>query len=180
VRCTFDQVVLGAQWQWNANHRDEWASLAARPGHLRLLARPLPAGDLAQAPHLLLQKLPARAFAVETVVELAGAAAGVRAGLVVLGKTHAALAVEGERVTLLVDNRPVFSEAAPRGPVRLELSMEDGGLCRFAYQAAGAPVRRLPTVFQATEGVWVGARVGLFAAGEGAADFDYFRFRAPE
>jgi hypothetical protein len=180
----FDGARLGPQWQWNANPRDDWASLAARPGHLRLAARPLPEGDLAQAPHLLLQKLPARVFAVETLVELGDAR--VRAGLVVLGKTHAAVVVGGGRVALLVDNRPVFSEAAPPGPVRLEVAMQDGGLCRFAFGAAGGPRREIPTVFQASEGVWVGARVGLFAArsrdddgpATGHADFDYFRFRA--
>jgi beta-xylosidase len=167
--------LLGPQWQWNANHDDAWASLKARPGHLRLAARPVPDQDLARAPHLLLQKLPARSFTAETLVELHT----TRAGLVVMGKSHAALTVTAGHVTLWVDNRPIVVEGTTSGPVRLQVSMQDGGRCRFAYQDAGmSAARDIGPPFQAREGVWIGARVGIFAEGAaGWADFDYFRFR---
>jgi len=40
----FDSPVLGPQWQWNHNPRDDHWSLTERPGHLRLKAG-VPAGD---------------------------------------------------------------------------------------------------------------------------------------
>ena len=205
----FDGPALGLQWQWNANHRDGWLSLADRPGYLRLAAQPVPDGELARAPGLLLQKLPARAFVAETVVELDPGAAPTRAGLVVMGKSHAALVVApaaGGRaleLVLVVDDRPVAWDTVGAGPVWLAVAMADGGLCRFAFAteigADGVPppgrARAIGGAFQAREGVWVGARVGLFAADAGArtetptepatatatarvghADFEHFRF----
>jgi beta-xylosidase len=49
----FDVVELGRQWQWNANHKSEWSSLAARRGHLRLYIQPS-ACQFNQQPNLLL------------------------------------------------------------------------------------------------------------------------------
>src|SRR5262249_31750697 len=66
----FAESRLGLQWQWNANHREAWYSLGARSGYLRLFPQP-PTDDLGLAPNLLLQKLPARSFVAETVVEIA-------------------------------------------------------------------------------------------------------------
>ena len=81
------------QWQWQANHRDDWFSLAARKDWLRLYSQPAENGDLGQVPHLLLQKFPARAFQVETELETFPTAFGEEAGLVVLGAEYAALVV---------------------------------------------------------------------------------------
>ena len=80
---------------------------------------------------------------------------------------------------LWVDNRAVAIREAAMGPVRLQVSMQDGGLCRFAYQSNDmAAPEPIGPPFQAREGVWIGARVGIFAEGaDGWADFDYFRFR---
>jgi len=75
---------LGLQWQWNANHREDWHSLAARPGWLRLFPQPA-AASLNQQPNLLLQKFPARSFSAETALELTPRQSGEEAGLVVVG-----------------------------------------------------------------------------------------------
>ena len=47
--------------------------------------------------------------------------------------------------------------------------------CRFEYARGGAAAPIGP-VFKARPGLWVGARVGLFAKGTGAghADFEWF------
>jgi len=54
----FDAPELGLQWQWQANPKDGWMSLSARPGWLRLNAAPWPAGATNHwlAPNFLLQK----------------------------------------------------------------------------------------------------------------------------
>jgi len=184
---------LGPQWQWHANHGADWADLRARAGWLRLRALPVPAQGLGTAPNLLLQKLPARAFSVETAVEVgvapasAAAAPGVSAGLVVAGESTAALVVEraasgAARIAVRVDDRDVFTAPSAAGVVRLRVTMADGGACRFAYgPAAGGEMRAIEPVFAARAGRWVGAQVGVFAAGTdgGYADFDYVRFSPP-
>src|SRR6185503_14416586 len=81
----FDGEQMGLQWQWNANHNEAWYTLSARRGFLRLFPQSLPEEDLARAPHLLLQKLPARSFTVETMVELRETHGQSRAGLIVMG-----------------------------------------------------------------------------------------------
>jgi beta-xylosidase len=178
---------LGLQWQWYANHRDDWYSLTARPGYLRLYSRPaLP--DFAMTPNFLSQKLPARSFTVETSVEL-GAGSAARAGLAMMGESHAALSVEhaqsGQLVTLRVVNRLVHSATVADGAVRLSLAMADGGMCRFFYRAANDAEPHLAGTFQARAGKWIGARIGIFAVQDGEAgspapaDFDYFRFAPP-
>lgn len=184
----FKAETLNLAWQWQANHRPDFYSLSAAPGFLRLFTLGSEERDLARRPNVLLQKLPARSFEVETAVRLAPDSAGVRAGMVMMGEHHAALAVEssaeGQRVSLWIDNREVESLAIAAGPVVLRVALADAGLCRFAVEAAGAPEQRLKSEFQAHAGRWIGAKVGLFALGSAGpvdahADFAYFRFSAP-
>jgi beta-xylosidase len=173
-------------WQWHANHSEEWFSLRARPGYLRLNPVCLPGLELLKAPNLLLQKLPARSFRLETEIEVSQDSEGLRAGLVVMGDSHAALVVEqraGVRaVALLIDGRSLFSANLPNGPVRLRVALADGGSCRFEYTAHAQATVRLEPTFQAQRGRWIGTKVGLFALCEGSAaaaghaDFSYFRF----
>jgi hypothetical protein len=166
---------------------------------LRLRAQALPPGGLAATPGVLSQKLPARTFAVETEVEIAAAPAGLRAGIAVMGDSHAALALEpgggpgdGQRVILYVDDRATFTARVAAGPVRLGVAVADGGICRFSFQDGAAPAARaIDPPFTARPGRWIGAKVGLFAVtsappgagagidagtGDAHADFAYFRF----
>jgi beta-xylosidase len=182
----FDSPKLGLQWQWHANHRNGWFSLGARKGFLRLFPQPAPGDVFSKVPHLLLQKLPARSFVVETAIELEKLGPGGRAGLIVMGESHAALAVEeaekGLRVSVVVDDAVRETADAPRGRVLLRVHFDDGGLCRFSYR--GDSERKFDGEFQAKPGRWIGTKVGLFAMvpdgtkPRGQADFDYFRFAA--
>jgi len=68
--------------------------------------------------------------------------------------------------------------------VRLRVDVADGGLCHFSYALGAAGWNTLPEPFQAQAGVWIGARVGLFAATQqtsaaGHADFKTFQFLPP-
>jgi beta-xylosidase len=177
----FEGKALGLQWQWHANHRgDEWYSLSAKPSSLRLFARPLPGDDLASAPHLLLQKLPAREFSVETRVE---AMPVVTAGIVLMGKKHAALVLKKNRVVLRIDNVDATSAVLDHHVARLKMIIDDGGKCTFAHAGDFGNFLPIGTPFQAVEGVWIGAKVGLFATTptgvDAHADFEYFRFGKP-
>jgi hypothetical protein len=143
--------------------------------------------DPGSAANLLLQKFPARSFVARTRVELHGAGGAERAGLIVTGREHAALAVrhDGARneILAIVNGHEEVVAVAKAGPVDLRVEVGDGGECTFGYAAGGGPWRPAGIRFRAREGVWIGAKVGLFNVSAGAthapgghADFEYFRF----
>jgi beta-xylosidase len=181
----FDASTLGRQWQWHANHRDDWHSLSARKNWLRLYPQFVPHEKLAQTPNLLLQKFPARSFMVETFLEFAPEKTGEEAGLIVAGESFAALAFRRAENT----NHLVFRDNGgeerlgemPGGRIKLRVIVSDGGICVFSFAVENDFIH-VPGTFQATAGVWIGAKVGLFALKPnpknpaGHADFKYFRF----
>lgn len=183
----FDGATPGLQWQWHANHQDHWWSLSARPGWLRLYSQNVAGADLLQAPNLISQKFPARLFQVETLLELTSAGAGEEAGLAVMGRTCAALALrwngDGEhgQIVFRENGTDTPLAAAPGNRVKMRVRVKEGGSCAFSFAFNDGPFEAVPAAFQASAGVWVGAKVGLYslAPGEvagGHADFDYFRF----
>ncbi|TWU00668.1 Beta-xylosidase [Botrimarina colliarenosi] len=194
---TFGGKQLGRQWQWHANPRSEWASLTARRGWLRLTAAQLPTGyrNLWDAPHLLLQKFPAPAFTATCVIDPRAMQSGETAGLVVMGRDYAYVGLKKSSGGLCIVRQTCPN--AERGTaetsddlVRLddnatvELSVEvrDGGVCRFSARCNGEAWPDLGDVFQAREGKWIGAKVGLFCQGEaspaGYVDVDHFTIEA--
>jgi beta-xylosidase len=180
----FSSSNLGLQWQWQANYQPEWFSLAARDGWLRLRGQVAP-GEFAHTPHLLLQKFPAREFAVETLLDFAPQAVGDEAGLVVAGEKSAAVVVIQTDAGLCVGFRTatgvaIISAGVGR-TVRLRASVAAGGRCEFSYQARPDSAWRAAGEFQAEAGRWIGAKVGVYCSSTGAgsaadANFDYFRF----
>jgi beta-xylosidase len=183
----FESPTLDLQWQWHANHKDDWYSLSARPGWLRFFAQPVAAADLAKAPTLLLQKFPARAFEAETLLDFSSLQSGEEAGLTVVGQTHAAVAVRRQGA----ENEVVYREngkdqvlvRADSNRICLRVSISEGGKCTFRFSEGDCEATSVPIAFQATAGVWIGAKVGLYSlsqskASGGYADFDYFRFSA--
>jgi beta-xylosidase len=182
----FDSTKLGLQWQWHANHDDNWYSLTARPGWLLLFSRNVEGSDLAKVPNLLLQKTPARSFTVETRLEFSPQSSGEEAGLVVMGRAYAALALQsrehGLQLVFRDNGKDVFTLPLDGNRVKLRVAFDDGGLCRFSFAAdEGLTFTTIPHTFQAQAGVWIGAKIGIYSlkAAEGAgghADFDYFRF----
>ena len=184
----FDAPALGLQWQWQGNHVPAWADLTARAGWLRLVAQPAHPERLDMNAHLLLQKFPARAFTVSTVVELPTPVAGgadVFAGLVVVGGgASACLAVksapEGRRLVCRLDEVDVLDWPVMGGVIHLRVRVAADGSCVFGYAGAKRIFAELPGTFVARDGGWMGAKVGLFVSGAaGYADFDYFNVSAP-
>jgi beta-xylosidase len=182
----FNSPHLGLQWQWQANPGQDWFSLVAKPGALRLFAQPEPApGNLYDAPNLLMQKFPALAFNVTATLDSTSAA---QAGLIVFGYDYAWIGVRDGRlvqVTVMkASEKSSANETAAgdklTGPVRLRVEVTDGAKCRFSYSLDGKIFTPLGEPFTANVGRWVGAKVGLFAAGAtGSADYDAFEVTAP-
>jgi beta-xylosidase len=185
----FDQPKLGLQWQWHANFREEWSSLTARPGWMRLQSQLVEGGDFANASNLLMQKLPAPAFTVDTKLETSHNV-GERAGLIIMGNKHAALllrqAADGVRIVYQINNQDQIVEPWSGGAVHLRVAMQTGGLCTFSYSPDGRSFHAVAPAFQAVEGKWIGAKIGIFSIASepttmpGHADFDYFRFSPPK
>ncbi len=183
----FDAPKLGLQWQWHANHRDDWHSLDVRKNWLRLYPQFAAPENPMQLPSLLLQKFPARAFTVETSLEFAPQQTGEVAGLIVAGESFAALALEklaeGNRLVLRVNGVPQFVQENVPAAIRLRVTVKDGGLCHFSFTTDEKFVA-IPQTFQAQKGKWIGAKIGLFSAKPvgcttpGHVDIDYFRFAA--
>jgi beta-xylosidase len=181
----FDSPRLGWQWQWQANHSEQWYKLDPRRSRLRLYPQPAAHDDLLRVPNLLLQKFPARSFAFETLLEFSPGQPGEEAGLVVTGQSGVALALRhsgpGHQLVLREDGVPKFTHDVLPGGVKLRVTVGEGGRCTFHFATDG-PFTQIPHVFQAQQGNWIGAKVGVYALSRpspgaaGHADFDYCRF----
>jgi beta-xylosidase len=180
----FDSARLGLQWQWHANHREEWFSLAARPGWLRLFPQPA-VTSLPHQPNLLLQKFPARSFCVETALAISALRRGEEAGLVVAGEGQAMLGIEYDgarnRIVLCTEGEREVLSGTACSIIKLRLEVRDGGWCSFSFTEDGEFVR-IAGVWQARKGTWIGAKTGLCCLKReadgpaGHVDVDYFRF----
>ncbi len=192
----FDSRKLGLQWQWQANHKESWYSLSARPGWLRLFSMPLPGKtvNLWTVPNLLLQKLPAPEFSVATRLDVSHLAIGEQAGLIVMGQDYSYVAVRrtpaNYRVVKVTCQNAVEGGSeivedgapCPVKSVELVIDVRAGAVCTFRYSLDGDKFLPLGKPFTARKGKWVGAKVGVFsisAIGDrktGFADFDWFRY----
>jgi len=189
----FAAPALGVQWQWQANPDEAWYSLAAAPGRLRLYAQPEPKpGNLYDAPFLLLQKFPAEEFTVTTKLALDAKAEGDCAGLIVFGYDYAWIglkrAADGVHLVFATRHNAVQGApedvqvltAVPAAAGDLRVTVRAGAKCRFEFISADGEVTiplRSAGDFTATVGRWVGAKVGVFAAGSAGAKADFAWFR---
>jgi beta-xylosidase/acetyl esterase/lipase len=194
----FSLPELGLQWQWNANWDPSWYSLAARQGFLRLFAQVHPhaatANPLRTAAPILTQKLPAKAFTVDTRIELDARNDGDRAGLILNGINYAWLGLRragsGSQLVFATCDTPAAKcdekldtvLQAVQQPVYLRMRMEDGGVAQFSYSLDNQRFTPVGKPFTASMGRWVGAQIGLFSLGGRRADdarsyvdVDYFR-----
>jgi len=199
----FDTPVTGLQWQWNGNPDTNWFSLLG--GQMRLNSQPFTAStrNLWNVPALLLQKMPAPAFSATSQFEFRAKSPGEIAGLIVFGLDYSYIGIQKTKkglrllqsVCLRADkgsHEQVVDSVDVRGTgvtFRVEVKPENREeiipkvLCTFAYSLDGREFVRLGSVFVAREGVWVGAKVGLFnaapelSAATGYAGVDWFRVR---
>ena len=186
---------LGLQWQWHANPVARWSSFTARPGWLRLATVSPPAigQNLWAVPNLLLQKLPARNVTVTTSIDASRLRAGERSGLLIMGRDYSYLAVvrtaEGLRVARVTclnavknaTENELDNAAVKTARVFLRVTVNALAECRFFYSLDGKQFEPLGETFTAQPGMWIGAKVGLFALADtsrgsyGYADFDWVR-----
>ena len=186
----FEASQLGLQWQWHANHDKSWYSMSKRPGWLTLEARTVPTDEAGKmlppfkAPHLIAQKFPAKEFTVEVLLDGAELGNGAMAGLTIVGGGHSAwLALRNDnrawKLLYLLDTAEEQLLATLDTPqINLSVHVGSDATCTFAYELQGSEPKSVTPSFVAGEGGWIGAKVGLLAAGDaGSAAFDHFRFQ---
>lgn len=193
----FDQSTLGFQWQWNSNWKNEWYSLSANPGALRLFSQfdeiTHNTRNLWNTPQLLKQKLPAPEFQVEAKITLHGDKVGDRAGLLVYGYHYAWLGLRknAKGYELVYANahdanspgrseRERFVIPIETNQLLVRMQMREEGRVEFSYSTDGNEYTPIGGLFRAERGRWVGGQIGLFSLGgeqnsQGFADIDYFR-----
>ena len=192
----FDGIRLGKQWQWQANPKTGWSFMNPATGSLRLFTAQIPdsAKNYWDVPNLLLQKFPADVFMVTTKLKFSPnpKLEGEKTGLIIMGMSYANLAVKTNKkgISLVYTTCSGASKGNPEQEkviidlnqpvVYLRVKVNQGGLCQFSYSLDGQDFKNAGEIFQAVEGQWIGAKMGLFASrssvtnDSGYADFDWF------
>ncbi len=202
----FAGTTLGQQWEWQANYQPLFG-FTTNAGYFRLFTHRLSADEpnLWNVPNLLLQKFPKKAFTATACVRVVAKEEGQRGGLLVMGLDYAWLSLvrRGEQfVVQLARCRNAgeggveqtediavvsCSRIQPTGNttnyeclVYLRVQVENGGRCQFSYSLDGRRFSAAGSAFQAREGKWVGAKIGLAAVSAdrpalGWMDCDWFR-----
>lgn len=192
----FNEPRPGLQWQWQANPLGTWWS-ATNMGYLRLYSWQSPdtVRNLWDVPNVLLQKTPADEFKATTQLKFTpnNKIEKEQAGLVVMGRSYARIFLQSRKDGIYL----MYGQCknADKGKaeelkeisklngntIALAVTVQNGGRCTFSYQENGKSKAIEAGSFQATEGQWIGAKVGIFCTREskindsGYADFDWFR-----
>jgi beta-xylosidase len=173
----FNSDKLGLQWQWHGNPEETWA-LTSNFGFIRLYGKPVPEGaqNLWDVPNLLLQKFPAPEFTATTKMKFTPHMIGEKAGLIIMGEDYGYIAIERAESGLQI--KQVKTTGADAGEPeevqgQIEIStnevwfratVQKGGATQFSYSVDGNSFNEIGENFQAKEGRWIGAKVGIFAS----------------
>lgn len=195
----FNTAILSKHWQWHANPTAKWGAPTGRLGFLRLNTVPAaPGNNLWGAPNLLLQKFPAQEFTASVKMNINMHLMSDRTGLLIMGYDYAYLGVEKtENGNKLVykqnikankggNEKTLFVIPWESNLVYLKVKVSDDALCTFYYSKDGKAYKAIEQTFLASEGKWIGAKVGLFALSNevtnnaGYIDVDWFRVQTNE
>lgn len=196
----FDSNQLGLQWQWHANPEVFWAFPHGNDDKLRLYSTRISRDftNYWDVPHLLLQKFPAPSFTVTTKFTFTPdeEESGEKTGLIVMGRDYSYLTVTKKEEGLFV-SQTITTDADDAGEERevegefvdantlwfkAEITEESKkALTQFSYSTNGEKFTNIGETFQAREGGWIGAKIGIFASrpadnyDSGYSDFEWFR-----
>lgn len=194
----FSARELGLQWQWHANSKPTWVYNASENGVLRMFSVPVTAEykNLWNVPNQLMQKLPAEEFTVTTKVTIYPSSKffGERFGMNVMGFSYGTIVIENTEKGLELSQN--VCNNADKGTaetvnesvtlkdktVYLRLKLVKGGACTYSYSYDNKKFSTLGKTFNAKEGRWIGAKVGLYVTRPkwsndgGYMDVDWFRF----
>jgi beta-xylosidase len=185
----FEDTSLNLMWQWMGNPRDDFYSLRANRGKLRLYSRnpnDSAAPVLWECSNVLTQKLVCPEFEAECQLDAGALKSGERAGLVMMGGEYAFLAVQksGDRLDIVYGisqeengnkTEDIVTVAqnldgTAASAVTFSLMLMAGPRVNMYYQiGSGAKTEVAQAAsFIPSDHTWVGAKLGLFAVAETA------------
>ncbi|MFI1772016.1 glycoside hydrolase family 43 protein [Thalassobellus citreus] len=194
----FDGQDIGLQWQWHANSNILWHVKFPNKDYLRLFSiiPPEDAVNLWMVPNLLLQKFPAPNFTAATKITLhpEDATNGKTTGLLVMGMNYATLSISLDENGYFIKQTEAIgaikgAKEVTNAEERIKTNsayfkvnvVGPDAMCQFSYSENGKKYKNIGKPFKATNGKWIGAKVGLFSISTkeakryGYADVDYFR-----
>lgn len=193
----FNSNNLGLQWQWMANPQPTWYFTDPAKGVLRLFSSKEPgsARNLWDVPNVLLQKFPAEEFMVTTKLSFYPnpKLENEETGLTIMGLSYACIKLvkkhDGTYLVYAVCDNAEKGETEKQNEIKkiddntiyLRVTINKGGICNFSYSPDGSNFVKAADTFQAKEGRWIGAKVGIFCTRKdqtndsGYTDFDWFR-----
>ena len=129
-------------------------------------------------PNLLLQKFPSNEFTATVKLSFQPSAAieGERTGLVIMGMDYGLLSLEKtDKGFVLSQNECINADKGSKECVNGSVTLSEATLylrvkvtpdakCLFSYSTDGIAYSVLGQPFQAREGKWIGAKVGLFCS----------------
>lgn len=191
----FNDSTYNLEWQWQANYKDNWFSLNANKGNLRLYSKYFSdQSSIFMLPNILAQKIPGPGFTAVTKVDVSNLKNDEGAGLTIFGLNYAALTVQKEsskyelQYSICKNADKGFSEKLiekkdlNNSIVYLKVDMDKKAICKFSYSSDGVNFESINETFKTREGKWIGAKIGIFSVSnketgeKGFADFDWFRF----
>jgi beta-xylosidase len=194
----FDRLLLGLQWQWQANPQATWV-IPTNKGALRLFSVQVPetAKNYWDVPNILMQKFPSDKFKAISKFRLTPNPKldDERAGIIIMGKSYASLTLksvkDGGTYEVIysvcknaLDGKEETSTVLTtiKDPVLyVSVSVTTNAFCQFSYSTDGQQFINVSETFRAEAGKWIGAKVGIFCSrnsktnDSGYADFDWFR-----
>ncbi len=197
----FDDKKLGLQWQWQATPQQEFYSLEANPGWLRLycMGQNRRENLLWYAPNVLTQIPQSRCFTVTVCLNLHPQQDGDMAALGMTGHRYAYIALRQEagmtRICIckgVVTGKEYEGEAYEecegsldygKDHVYLRMTAEDDGRYFFEWSEDGKRYDSIGTAAALSKGTWTGAKICLWAAGGsgnssgGYGDYDYIHIK---
>ncbi len=192
----FNLPSQGLQWQWHANKNLVWGYPSAGMGFFRLNCIPKPENyvSLWQVSNILAQKFPAEEFTATTKFDFTPNFDNEEFGFLVMGRSYSYLAVKqiagklkliqatgnqadkgkAEKITEIADLNS--------GSLYFRVKVEKGALCQFYYSYDNKKFMKAGSEFKASEGTWIGAKLGFVALREGIinnagySNIDWIRF----
>jgi len=202
----FASEKLNLMWQWLGNPKEEFYSLTANPGHLRLYCKnPTGAAEpiLWDNANVLTQKLVCPHFRAESCLRISGLLEKEQAGMVMMGGDYAYLGVRmtgGVKSLILsqsADKKDGAIKANGQSTEKEETittlaalareqekvwlvfeirEMEQTTVFLMKYSLDGENYVDVPVDFMPSDHTWVGAKIGLFATVLGAEVGGYADF----
>ncbi len=185
----FNEPVMGKQWQWHANYKQEFGMPTAY-GTFRVYTHKLSEDyvNLWEVPNLLLQKTPTDNFTATAKIRMTAKDQNQFGGIIMMGLDYSALVVKrvgdefqlqqvtckkadkgsAEKVDVIEQLKPTEEDKVDYQPaihedIYLRMVVSDG-VCRFAYSKDGKKFKDAGEAFTMREGKWIGAKIGFVAA----------------